>query len=248
MKKIICGLCALSVAGGFLALALLALAGPLYRLDLLELGQAFSLLRWAAYLGIASIILIIGYGIWRRPKGRLAGALAVSALAGVCAVVIPWSQMQAARSVPPIHDISTNLENPPAFVDIVALRKDAPNPPEYAGPDAARQQRQAYPDIQPFVLNAPLDKVYQSAQDVVRTLGWELVSAEAEQWQARIEATDTTFWFGFKDDVVVRLQYTGNSTLIDVRSKSRVGKGDVGKNAERIREFFSVLEEEMEQN
>jgi uncharacterized protein (DUF1499 family) len=248
MKKNLCGLCALSVAGGFLALALLALAGPLYRLDLLELGQAFSLLRWAAYLGIASIILIIGYSIWRRPKGRFAGALAVSALAGVCAIAIPWSQMQTARSVPPIHDISTDLENPPAFVDIVALRKDAPNPPEYAGPDAARQQRQAYPDIQPLILNAPLDEVYQSAQEIVHALGWRLVSAETEQWQARVEATDTTFWFGFKDDVVVRLQYAGNVTQVDVRSKSRVGKGDVGKNAERIREFFRVLEEEVGQN
>ncbi len=242
MKKILCGLCALSVAGGFLALALLALAGPLYRLDLLELGQAFSLLRWAAYLGIASIILIIGYSIWRRPKSRLAGALAVSALAGVCAVAIPWSQIQTARSVPPIHDISTDLENPPAFVDIVALRRNAPNPPEYAGPDTARQQRQAYPDIESLILNAPLDEVYRSAQDLVHTLGWELVSAETQQWQARIEATDTTFWFGFKDDVVVRLQYTGNSTLVDVRSKSRVGKGDVGVNAERIREFLRALE------
>lgn len=246
--KILCGLCALSVAGGFLALALLALAGPFYRLDLLDLGQAFSLLRWATYLGIASIILIIGYSIWRRPKGRLAGALAMSAIAGVCAVAIPWSQMQTARSVPPIHDISTDLENPPAFVDIVALRKNAPNPPEYAGPDTARQQRQAYPDIESLILNAPLEEVYQSAQDLVRTLGWEPVSAETQQWQAQIEATDTTFWFGFKDDVVVRLQYTGNSTLVDVRSKSRVGQSDVGINAERIREFLRALEAQVSQN
>lgn len=237
----------IAIASGFLALALLALAGPSYRLALLDLGLAFSLMRWAVYLGIASIPIIIGYSVWCRPGRRQGVALACSAFAGLFAITIPLSQMQAARSVPAIHDISTDLENPPNFVDAVALREDAPNPPEYAGPNTARQQREAYPNIQPLILDAPINEVFQSAQGVAKDLGWQLVSATKKQEQARIEATDTTFWFGFKDDVVVRLQSVKEGTLVDLRSKSRVGKSDLGKNAERIRQFSNRLERKVVQ-
>lgn len=239
MNKIFCAVC---IASGFTALLLLALAGPAYQLGLLELGQAFTLLRWAAYLGIASVPLVLGYAFWKKPGGRVASVLAFSALAGLISAYIPISQMQSAKSVPPIHDISTDLENPPAFVDIVPLRKDAPNPPEYAGEETAEQQREAYPKIQPLVFDRPLERVYEAAQKTAENLGWHLVSATQEGTQARIEATDTTRWFGFKDDVVVRLQTLEQGTRVDLRSKSRVGKSDVGKNAERIREFSIRLQ------
>ena len=68
-----------------------------------------------------------------------------------------------------------------------------------------------------------------------------LVAAEAAD--GRIEATDTTFWFGFKDDVVVRVQPADNGSRIDVRSESRVGKSDVGTNARRIRAYLAKLAE-----
>src|SRR5690606_29915881 len=133
---------------------------------------------------------------------------------------IPLSQMQTARSVPAIHDITTDLDNPPEFVDVLPLRRDAPNPPEYAGEDAARQQLEAYPDIAPLFLEVPLDRVYETAQQVSDSMGWELVAANLEQGRARVEATDTTRWFGFKDDVVIRIQDTPEGTRVDIRSKS----------------------------
>lgn len=237
-----------AIASGFLALALLALAGPSYRINLLDLGQAFSLMRWAVYLGIASVLLIIGYSVWRRPGRQLGIVLACSALAALFAITIPLSQMRAARSVPPIHDITTDLENPPPFVDTVPLREDAPNPPEYPGQETANQQREAYPNIKPLMLDAPLDEVYQSAQAIVRDLNWQLVSATKGEEQARVEASDTTFWFGFKDDIVIRLQRTEEGTRVDLRSKSRVGKSDLGKNAARIRRFSRLLERRVTQN
>lgn len=239
MNRILCAVC---VASGFTALLLLALAGPAYQLELLELGQAFTLLRWAAYLGIASVPLILGYSFWKKPGGRVATVLAFSALAGLISAYIPISQMQSAKSVPPIHDISTDLDYPPEFVDILPLRKDAPNPPEYAGEETAELQREAYPNVEPLILDMPLERVYEAAQKTAENLNWHLVSATHEGDLARIEATDTTRWFGFKDDVVVRLQTLEQGTRVDVRSKSRVGQSDVGKNAERIREFSIRLQ------
>lgn len=244
MHKVLGVICSIS---GFVALFMLFLAGPSYRLEWLELGQAFTLMRWAAYVGIASVILAIGYSIWRRPGGRLGSVLAFSALTGLVAAYIPISQMQSAGSVPPIHDISTDLENPPAFVEILPLREDAPNPPEYAGEETAEQQREAYPDLAPLVIEIPLERVFEAARKEADSMGWELVAAVREGGTARIEATATTRWFGFKDDVVIRLQETAPGTRLDIRSKSRVGKSDVGKNAERIREFTANLQRRLAQ-
>lgn len=229
-------------ASGIVALCLLAAAGPSYRLGVLELGQAFSLLRWAAVLGLVSVVTTIGYGFWRRPKGGRGLALAFSGLCGLGAALVPLNQLYTARTAPMIHDISTDLQNPPAFVDVLPLRRDAPNPPQYSGGDTAEQQRQAYPHIQPLVLDAPLQQVYQQAQTVAEELGWQLVSATREQNAARIEATHTTFWFGFTDDIVVRMQNVEQGVRVDVRSKSRIGKSDVGKNAQRINTFLQTMQ------
>ncbi|MDQ2075754.1 DUF1499 domain-containing protein [Marinimicrobium sp. ABcell2] len=231
----------LIAASGFVALLLLALAGPLYRLEWLGLGMAFGMMRWAFFIGVASVVLIIGYSLWRRPGGRFGSVLAFSALAGLVAAYIPLSQLQAARSVPPIHDISTDLENPPEFVETLPLRQDAPNPPEYPGEETAEQQREAYPDLAPLILKYPLERVHEAAEQLVEQLGWDLVASVLDDNRARIEATDTTRWFGFKDDVVIRLIQVDEGTRLDMRSKSRVGGSDIGTNAERIREFTRAL-------
>jgi uncharacterized protein (DUF1499 family) len=143
--------------------------------------------------------------------------------------------------VPPIHDISTDTSDPPAFVAVVARRvaAGASNPPEYAGPEVAAQQQAAYPDLTPIALQAPPDQAFARALAAARSLGWEIVASEAGE--GRLEATDTTRWFGFKDDVVVRIRPDGGGSRVDVRSKSRVGRSDVGANAARIRAFRDAL-------
>lgn len=230
----------LLIIAGFLSLLLLAVAGPLYRLQWLELGSAFLVLRWAAYVGIGAGILLIVYLIWRRPKGT-AGALTVLALvASVAAVGIPYLQLQTARSVPPIHDISTDTVNPPEFVAVAPLRTDAPNPVAYAGEETAAQQREAYPDIVTYVSAQSAEQLFEKSLQVVEEMGWQLVASD--QATGRIEATDTTTWFGFKDDVVIRIRAQANGAKLDIRSKSRVGRSDVGKNAERIRAFITALD------
>ncbi len=225
-----------------LGLLLLALAGPAYRLGL-SLESAFGVLRWGGYVGAAGVaVALVAGAMARRRKQMLPMVLALVALvAGVTAVLIPYSWQRTASRVPPIHDITTDLDNPPAFEVIVPLRADAPNALERP-PMLAAQQREGYPDIAPATLPLPPERVFNRALDVAARMGWTIVASDPST--GRIEATDTTRWFGFEDDVVVRITPWGSGTRVDVRSVSRVGRSDVGTNARRIREFLDALQEE----
>jgi uncharacterized protein (DUF1499 family) len=111
---------------------------------------------------------------------------------------------------------------------------------EYQGESIAQQQRKAYPDIQPVTIAEPPDAAFKSALNAARDVGWQIVAATLDE--RRIEATDTTTWFGFKDDIVVRVTPSGSGSRIDVRSVSRLGQGDLGKNAARIRAYLQRLQ------
>lgn len=241
-------LCRIASIGFLAALASAgagALAGPAYRFDVLALGDAFELLRWAAYGGLLAAALSLAGLVRSRPGSGRRGMM--PALAGVVIGVVtfwlPYSMQQTARRVPPIHDITTDTRSPPRFRALVPLRPDGANTLEYSGESLATQQRSAYPDIETAVLDAPLETVFPDAVEAARAMGWRIVAASRES--GRIEAVATTFWFGFKDDVVVRMQAADGATRVDVRSVSRVGVSDVGKNAERIREFLAALTERL---
>jgi len=198
----------------------------------------FQILTWAAYGGLGSAILgFIGclVALRRRQRGKALVSL-VSLVIGLVVVGIPWNMKRTAQQVPPIHDITTDTQEPPRFVAILPLRKNAPNSAEYVGAVIAVQQQVAYADLRPLVLNVSLEQAFSKALAAARDMGWEIV--EAKQQEGRIEATDTTFWFGFKDDVVVRVVPADQGSRIDVRSVSRVGKSDVGANAGRIRAYL----------
>jgi uncharacterized protein (DUF1499 family) len=135
--------------------------------------------------------------------------------------------------------VSTDLEAPPPFVAVLPLRAGAPNPPGYDGPAVAEQQRQAFPHLVPARFSAAPAAVFAAVAEVARTMGWEIVAAVPEE--GRLEATATTRWFGFKDDVVVRVRAEGDGTRVDVRSKSRVGRSDLGTNARRLQAFLARL-------
>lgn len=218
------------------ALVLLLVSGPGYRLELWEFRTGFSLMRWAAFAGLAAAA--IGLVALLVPKLRRATRWpSVAALMlGVLVAYVPWSGLQTARSVPPIHDISTDTVNPPAFVALLPQRLEAPNGAEYAGESIAEQQRAAYPDLQPRLLDSTPAAAFERALAAAEAMGWEIAAAESDE--GRIEATDTTLWFGFKDDVVIRIQPAGQGSVLDVRSMSRLGGSDVGANANRIRRFL----------
>lgn len=230
-------------AAAVFAALMVGAAGPVYRLQLADLGIAFTLLRWGAWLGIGAVVIALA-GAWvTRPGARSRGfvlTLASVVLGGV-AFGVPFAMLHNAKQVPPIHDIATDTENPPRFLAIVPLRSDAPNSIEYEGEAISKQQHAAYPDIQPVTLAEPPEVAFQRALTSARELGWEIVAAVPSE--GRIEATDTTLWFGFKDDIVIVVTRGAGGSRVDIRSLSRLGKSDLGKNAARIRAYLRRLQQ-----
>ena len=222
----------LSLAG-----AALLLAGPLgTRAGLWPYVIGFLLLGLSVLVALVGASLALVDGVktrqWRVPAAGI--------LIGLAVVSVPSAAMLSARDRPPIHDITTDPDNPPSFVAIVPLRTGVANPAEYDGAEVAGQQRRAYPDIQPLVLQISGEQAFTRALTAARDLGWHVVADDREA--GRIEAVDTTFWFGFTDDVVIRVRETSpGSARIDVRSKSRVGAADLGRNARRIRALLDRL-------
>lgn len=221
------------------AAVLLLVAGPGTRLQWWDFSGGFQLMRWAAYTGLAGAALALVMLLLPATRRVALPSLLLALGLGLGVAFVPWNGMRQARALPPIHDISTDMQQPPAFVAILPLRADAPNPAVYGGAQIAKAQRAGYPDLRPKQLQAKPGDAYVRALAVARAMGWEIVAADAAS--GRIEATDTTPWFGFKDDVVIRVAADGGGSRIDVRSVSRMGGSDVGANAKRIRAYLRRL-------
>ena len=224
-----------------IGLTLLAVAGPSYRVGALSLANAFTLFRWAAYAGAAGALLALtAAGVaYRRRDWRQMLVAVPALLVGLTAFGVPLEFQRRAQSAPPIHDITTDLENPPLFEAVVPLRTDAPNSLERPS-DLGELQRAGYPDIAPITLPLPREQVFDRALAAAQEQEWQIVTADKST--GRIEATDTTSWFGFKDDIAIRLTAWGSGTRVDVRSASRVGRNDTGTNARRIRRYLERLQ------
>jgi len=236
MKKTGAVLAVLALILGLAAVAMVLLAGPGSRMGWWTFRTGLTVvLAWAAYAGIAAAVLALGALILGGRRGLAALAL----VAGIAAFLPPYLFRRTATSVPAIHDISTDTDNPPAFVAVLDRRAGASNPVEYGGPEVAARQHQAYPDIRTAILSDPPARAFERALAAAKAEGWEIVAAVPAE--GRIEATDTTRWFGFKDDIVIRVKPDGAGSRVDVRSLSRVGKSDVGKNASRIRGYLHAL-------
>jgi len=235
----------LALLASVIALVLLLIGGPGYRMGLWGLG--FGLLdamQYALFAGAAGAILAIVFLLIPKIRSGQTVPLFAALVIGLSVAAVPLYVQNTVDSVPRIHDISTNTNNPPEFVDVRPLREDAANPPEYAGAEVAEQQREAYPDIRTLETGMDPDTLVELALDTAREQGWEIISAVTED--GRIEATDTTLWYGFKDDIVIRVRETDEGSILDIRSKSRVGASDLGKNAARIRDYLDDLRDHLD--
>lgn len=211
------------------------------RWGLWDFRTGFSILRSAAYFGLATaaggaLLLIVALVVRRW---RSVPPLVVAIALGGVTVAVPWLHLREAQRLPPIHDITTDTLNPPRFVDILPLRRDAPNSAEYGGDTVAGLQMGAYDDIGPITYQLPPQEVFPRVLAIVKDLGWTVVAAVPDA--GRIEATDRTFWFGFVDDIVVRVRPDAAGSRVDIRSASRVGTSDLGTNARRIRAFLDAV-------
>jgi uncharacterized protein (DUF1499 family) len=204
-------------------LALLAVSGPGVRFELFGYRTGLTLFRWSGHVGLAAVVLAAILLLWPRVR---AAWLVLPLLIGALTWSVPFQLQRQASGMPPINDITTDTANPPAFMTVKL---------DYPGEQFARQQRAAYPDIQPIVVAVPPVQALEKALRAAEAMDWEVVGSDARA--GTIEAVDTTRWFGFKDDIAIRVRAEGSGSRIDIRSKSRVGRGDMGTNARRVRAY-----------
>jgi uncharacterized protein (DUF1499 family) len=235
------------VAGFVLGAALIGalfelLAGPAYRLGWIALRPGLQAMRWAAtaeavVLGLALLGALAAFGKQLRRARKIFTAASIISLLAAAPPALLWYRVQ---HLPHIHDISTDTANPPEYRAVLPLRKNDPNSTVYDSRQAALQN-EAYPDVRTLLLKTPPRVVFDDALRIAGELGWDIVEANASA--LRIEATDTSLLFGFKDDVVIRIEAVADGSRIDLRSLSRVGGSDFGVNAKRIRRFISRLQD-----
>jgi hypothetical protein len=228
----------IAIAGGIV----LALAPLGYRMG-------WWPLRFSLYYGVGGalaigavglVVSLVGLFLTRRPSGAPGFGVALAGVVlGALVAGYPAAQITKARRVPPIHDVTTDVANPPTFVALAQARRAAPNGLDYAGGDVAEMQKRAYPEVVTLrSALAPAD-LFARAAKAAADDGWQVV--EAAPQDGRIEATATTMMFGFKDDIVIRIRAADKGSELDMRSMSRIGKSDVGTNAARIRAFMEKL-------
>jgi hypothetical protein len=227
----------------FLSAVILGLSPIGYRLGWWDFHIALLYLVSAGVIvAVVALVVSLVTAFRAQHNGRTSLALAVAGIAlSLGAAALPVIQIIKSRDVPRIHDISTDTENPPRFVALAKIREATLNGLEYEGAEIARQQRQGYPEITPYRSSLPPDQLFTKAGALAHEIGWQIAAAVPAE--GRIEATDRTLLYGFKDDVVIRITPAARGSQLDIRSMSRVGLSDMGANAARIRKFFTRLQE-----
>jgi uncharacterized protein (DUF1499 family) len=205
------------IALAAIAALLLLVSGPGTRFELWSYRIGFDLLRYGAWTGAAAAALaLIALAFGRTRRGHVA-ALTLALIIGVVCLALTLEFRTRGGRVPRINDIST----------------------DFANPATAEEQKKGYPDLKPLELPVAPDAAYTRALAAAEAMRWEISKRDPKA--RTFEAVDTTVWFAFKDDISVKVSAAGAGSRIDMRSKSRVGRSDLGTNARRIRAYFERL-------
>ena len=195
--------------------------------------KAFSIFGWATLIaGLAVGFIIYGLFILKRNNHKGIRLAIVGLLVSFPILLGAFLFKYTATLYPPINDISTDTINAPSYWEM-------PTPTEYPKEKFESLQLDGYPDIKTINSKLSVDEVFKRVLILIDKKGWELVSNDKDEGQ--IEAVASSFLFGFKDEVVVRIKEEDQGTIVDIRSRSRIGAIDRGANAKRIRLIRNVL-------
>lgn len=244
-------LAALALSIGSVGAALIAALGT--GAGAWPFGAGLGVLRYALYAAVAGgILAIIAWFVARRSGARTGWLNALALVTSLLFVGYLGNMIFIARSVPAIHDASTNLDDLPQFAHLTLRADNLDKIPDQGKPELAALppeerwkalHRSAYGNLRPLRLTAAPAQVLKRAEQLARDRGW--VVAAVDPGAGTLEATATTFFFRFKDNVVVRVRpdpARPGGSVVDMRSVSRVGGSDVGVNAKRIGAFLRDLE------
>ena len=211
-----------------------------------SLGARTDSMRMLTIAGLAALVAVVLGILWAavQPAGTARPGLLSTLMGvamGIAAAYVPISWRITADTLPRINDISTDTLHPPPYVALRSSRSDQGNGADYAGEAVAAAQRAGYPDLRSLTVKEPAAEAFARVEHTAQALSWHIVASEPGQ--GRLEAVATTAWFGFQDDIVVRLTGVSGGTKVDIRSRSRVGISDLGTNAARVRQFLARLQQ-----
>jgi uncharacterized protein (DUF1499 family) len=231
------------------AVALIALAALLlvlvpfgWRLGLWHFRLSFQMVAWAQDLAVAAaVVAALALAFGRATlDARMRWSMAALVVTGLLVAYVPWQWERLRGPHPPINDITTDTSNPPPFLAALPARAaEQAVPVIYGGEMIAEQQRAAYPDIAPATLPLPPAQGFERALAAAQAMRWTILASDPKT--GRIEASETTRYFGFTDDIVIRVTPDGAGSRIDIRSHSRQGRGDFGVNVARVRKYLAAL-------
>jgi uncharacterized protein (DUF1499 family) len=202
------------------------------------LGVAITAAVVAVGLGMAALV-----SIWREGQTG-AGNASIGVLVGAAMLAMPLASLPNLLTLPRLHEVSTDTARPPAFQVLAERRRAIGANPVIFQRKRATIQSAAYPDIKPLTIRRSPDEAYAVVQKAVERLNWEVVGKPKSPTSARsgkIEATARSLLFGLTDDLVIRITASGQDTRVDVRSSSRYGEHDLGRNAKHIRDFYGEV-------
>lgn len=244
-------LLALALSVGGVAAALVAAIGT--GAGYWKYGAGLGALRYALLAAVAgSLLAIVAWFVARRSGTRTGWLNALALVTGLLFVGYLGNMILTARSLPMIHDATTNLDDVPQFSRLTVRADRLDKVPDEGKAELAALSpeerwkalhRRAYSDLRPLRLAGSPQEVLKQAERLARDRRWDV--AAVDSGAGTVEATATTLFFRFKDDVVVRVRpdpARPGGSIVDMRSISRVGLSDLGVNARRIRAFLADLE------
>lgn len=218
----------------------------LHRLFSMPTPVMLNLVGFGFAGAVLSLVLAITASIfmWFR-GGEGAARVVLGLLVALGVLAWPASAIPTMMALPRINDVTTHPDQPPPFIRLAQQRPEGANSTEYPGEAFATVQKVAYPDLKPLIIRRSVSETFEVAVQAIRRLEMEIVREAppgvSEQKPGYIEAVDSTLILGFRDDVVVRVYGTKRASRIDVRSASRFGEHDFGRNAERVRRVLKEI-------
>jgi uncharacterized protein (DUF1499 family) len=237
---------------GLFSLALIGVGLLGHRLFSMPTPIALNLFK-TAFVGAVLTFLVGGvslYQIWRRgSRGATTTLIGLTVALGIFAW--PLALLSSFRSMPHINDVSTDTQTAPKFVSLAKMRTPGANNPTYAGSSVAKAQTEGYPDIKPFMIDRSADEAFEIViASLNRTLKMKIIQEEPPKGRygqpGYVEAIDRTPVFGFTDDIVIRVDGDASTARVDVRSASRYGIHDLGRNASRVRKILKEIQWQIE--
>jgi uncharacterized protein (DUF1499 family) len=225
----------------FVVPATLLIASLGCQMDWWSYAAGLEAVHWATWFGLVILGLSFFAFLFFSIKSQSSGQKRALVAFIVCLipVALVLHKEYLAQKMPSIHDISTDLIHPPVFFAPIPHRLANSNSLNYPGEAVAKQQEEAYPDVKPLILTGSPSDILQHVLRLVHRNRWQLISVNPDKGE--VQAVARSFWFGFKDDVVIRITPQGTSSRVDMRSVSRLGRNDLGTNAQRIEEFMQQL-------